>query len=82
MPNPTTPEALPGFDAVAESRKWKEAVARETAGMSIAERMAHRRHSSVEAIRRFQRSRQNHAWCARNRRRSDECRERHPEMLA
>jgi hypothetical protein len=52
MPNPTNPEALPGFDAVAESRKWKEAVALETAGMSIAERMAYfRRHSSVEAIR-------------------------------
>ncbi len=52
MPNPTNPEALPGFDAVVESRKWKEAVARETAGMSIAERMAYfRRHSSVEAIR-------------------------------
>ena len=52
MPNPTNPEALPGFDAVAESRKWKEAVARETAGMSIAERIAYfRRHSSVEAIR-------------------------------
>jgi hypothetical protein len=46
------PEALPGFDAVAESRKWKEAVARETAGMSIAERIAYfRRRSSVEAIR-------------------------------
>ena len=40
------------FDAVAESRKWKEAVARETAGMSIAERMAYfRRHSSVAASR-------------------------------
>jgi len=53
MPNTTNPEALPGFDAVAESRKWKEAVARETAGMSIAERMAYfRRHSLVEAIRR------------------------------
>jgi len=53
MPNPTTPEPLPGFDAVAESRKWKEAVARETEGMSIAERMAFfRRHSSVESIRR------------------------------
>ena len=52
MPNPTNPEALPGFDAVAESRKWKEAVALETAGMSMAERMAYfRRHSSVEAIR-------------------------------
>ena len=52
MPNPTQPEAIPGFDAVAESRKWKEAVAQETAGMSMAERIAYfRRHSSVEAIR-------------------------------
>jgi hypothetical protein len=52
MPNPTNPEALPGFDAVAESLKWKEAVANETARMTIAERMAYfRRHSSVEAIR-------------------------------
>ena len=52
MPNTTNPEPLPGFDAVAESRMWKEAVARETAGMSIAERMAcFRRHSSVAAIR-------------------------------
>lgn len=41
------------FHAVAESRQWKEAVARETAGMTMAERMAYfRRHSSVEAIRR------------------------------
>lgn len=48
----TNPEPLPGFDAVAESRRWKEAVARETAGMSIAEWMAYfRRHSSVAAIR-------------------------------
>lgn len=53
MPNTTNPEPIPGFDAVAESRKWKEAVALETAGMSIAERMAYfRRHSSVESIRR------------------------------
>ena len=53
MPNTTNPEAPPGFDAVAESRKWKEAVAHETAGMSIPERMAYfRRRSSVEAIRR------------------------------
>lgn len=52
MPNTTNTEALPGFDAVAESRKWKEAVARETAGMSIAERMAYfRRHSSITSIR-------------------------------
>ena len=28
------PDFIPGFDAVAESRKWKEAVWRETAGMS------------------------------------------------
>jgi hypothetical protein len=52
MPNPTNPEALPGFDAVVESRKWKDAVPRETAGTSVAERMAYfRRHSSVESIR-------------------------------
>ena len=52
MPKLTNHEALPGFDAVAESRKWKESAAREIAGMSIAERMAYfRRHSSVEAIR-------------------------------
>ena len=41
-----------GFDAVAESRRWKEAVSAETAGMSIRERMAwFRRQSSVSAIR-------------------------------
>lgn len=41
-----------GFDAVAESRRWKEVVAAETAGMSIRERMAwFRRQSSVPAIR-------------------------------
>lgn len=41
------------FDAVAESRKWKEAVARETAGMSAEERIAYfNRHSSVEGSRR------------------------------
>jgi len=40
------------FDAVAESRKWKQAVADATAGMSIAERMAwFRSQSSVPAIR-------------------------------
>ena len=53
MPNLTNPEALPGFDAVAESRKWKEAVARETAGMSAEERVAYfNRHSSGEGIHR------------------------------
>lgn len=45
-------EAGCGFDAVAESRRWKEAVASETAGMSLTERMAwFRRQSSVPAIR-------------------------------
>ena len=33
-------KAKRGFDAVAESRRWKEAVSAETAGMSIGERMA------------------------------------------
>lgn len=48
-PNKTKPTA---FDAVAESRKWKETVADTTAGMSIAERMAwFRSQSSVPAIR-------------------------------
>ena len=52
MTNPTMTEPLPGFDAVAESRKWKESVALQTAGMSVPERMAYfRRHSSVAAIR-------------------------------
>jgi len=32
---------IPGFDAVAESRKWKEAVGREIAGMTSAERVAY-----------------------------------------
>ena len=53
MPTKTSKnKAGRGFDAVAESRKWKEAVARETAGMTMAERMAYfRSHSSVESIR-------------------------------
>jgi hypothetical protein len=34
---PTAPKPAKTFDAVSESRKWKEAVARETAGMSRAE---------------------------------------------
>ena len=51
MPTKTTSDSQRGFDAVAESRKWKEAVARETEGMTAAERMAYfRRHSSVPAI--------------------------------
>ena len=45
-------KSVRGFDAVAESRRWKEAVAAETAGMGIRERMAwFRRQSSVPAIR-------------------------------
>ena len=45
-------QAPRGFDAVAESRRWKEAVAAETTGMSTSERMAwFRRQSSVPAIR-------------------------------
>jgi len=51
MPNKTSPESERGFDAVAESRKWKEAVAHETERMTMAERMAYfRSHSSVAAI--------------------------------
>ena len=39
------------FDAVIESRKWKEAVARKTEGMSREERIAYfNSHSSVAAI--------------------------------
>jgi len=42
----------PGFDAVAENRRWKEAVAAETASLSGAERMAwFRRQSSIASIR-------------------------------
>ena len=45
-------ESERGFDAVAESRRWKQAVAAETTGLGIAERMAwFRRQSSVPAIR-------------------------------
>ncbi len=50
--NPSKTETQRGFDAVADSRRWKEAVAAATAGMSITERMAwFRRQSSVAAIR-------------------------------
>jgi len=49
---PSKTETKHGFDAVAESRRWKETVAATTAGMSIAERKAwFRRQSSVAAIR-------------------------------
>jgi hypothetical protein len=41
MAIPTTnPEPIPGFDAVAESRKWREATSRELFAMSREERMA------------------------------------------
>lgn len=53
MPSQTSQtESDRGFDAVAESRRWKEAVAESVAGMSISERMAwFRSQSSVKAIR-------------------------------
>jgi hypothetical protein len=51
MPHQTKSETGRDFDAVAESRKWKEAVASETADMTASERMAYfRSHSSVAAI--------------------------------
>lgn len=41
MPNPTNPEPLPGFDAVAESRKWREATSRLLDSMTREERIAY-----------------------------------------
>lgn len=42
MATPTTnPEPIPGFDAVAESRKWREATSRQLFAMSREERLAH-----------------------------------------
>lgn len=42
MSTPTTnPEPIPGFDAVAESRKWREATSRQLFAMSREERMAY-----------------------------------------
>ncbi len=42
MATPTTnPESIPGFDAVAESRKWREATSRQLFAMSREERMAY-----------------------------------------
>lgn len=42
MPTPTTnPEPIPGFDAVAESRKWRAATSRLLASMSRDERLAY-----------------------------------------
>lgn len=41
MATPTTnPESIPGFDAVAESRKWREATSRQLFAMSREERLA------------------------------------------
>jgi hypothetical protein len=37
----TNPESIPGFDAVAESRKWREATSRHLFSMSREERMAY-----------------------------------------
>ena len=45
-------DAARGFDAVSESRRWKETVAAMTVGMTASERMAwFRRQSSVASIR-------------------------------
>ena len=42
MPTPTTnPDAIPGFDAVAESRKWREATSRRLQAMSLEKRLAY-----------------------------------------
>ena len=42
MPTPiTNPEPIPGFDAVAESRKWREATSQQLFAMSRDERMAY-----------------------------------------
>ncbi len=52
MPTKKVKPDQAAFDAVAESRKWKEAVARITARMTMGERMAwFRSQSSVPAIR-------------------------------
>jgi hypothetical protein len=37
----TNPEPIPGFDAVAESRKWREATSRVLSAMSREERVAY-----------------------------------------
>lgn len=50
MPAPkTNPEPIPGFDAVAESRKWREATGRQLNAMSREERLAY----LTEARRRY-----------------------------
>ena len=37
----TNPDAIPGFDAVAESRKWREATSRKLDAMDLDERIAY-----------------------------------------
>ena len=41
MPTSTNPDVIPGFDAVAESRKWREATSRKLSAMSRDERIAY-----------------------------------------
>ena len=41
MASPTKTDAIPGFDAAAESRKWREATSRQLAAMSRDERLAY-----------------------------------------
>jgi hypothetical protein len=42
MATPTTkPEPIPGFNAVAESRKWREATSQKLSAMSREERLAY-----------------------------------------
>lgn len=41
MASPTKTDAIPGFDAVAESRKWREATSRQLAAMSREERLVY-----------------------------------------
>lgn len=41
MPTPKTNlDAIPGFDAVTESRKWREATSRRLQAMTLEERLA------------------------------------------
>lgn len=58
MATPTTnPESIPGFDAVAESREWREATSRRLFAMSREERMAY----LSEARTRYLSGRKEHA---------------------
>ena len=58
MPTPiTNPEPIPGFDAVAESRKWREAASQKLNAMSRMERLAYLK-SLGESVRTELRSRQ------------------------